>query len=276
MTAPLPQIPAPLFDRTTDGRSFVPTAHRSAGARSGGPGRPPGRRDSALPWTAGSTVARWRLIGASALWLAVLPSAEAAAQAPPARTDVGGAIAEAAQRFGLPEAWIRAVMRVESAFQPRAVSHAGAMGLMQVMPQTYAELRGRYGLGADPFHPRDNILAGAAYLREMYDRFGARGFLAAYNAGPARYQQHLMEGRPLPLETRAYVAKLAPTVGGAGVSPAQTAVLPPAIAPRPTLFVAVGAGQKREVGAFPPESPAVHNPAQSPLFATLTARVEAR
>ncbi|MCR5880190.1 lytic transglycosylase domain-containing protein [Phenylobacterium sp. J367] len=149
----------------------------------------------------------------------MLPSAEAAAQSPPPRIEVGGAIAEAAQRFGLPEAWIRAVMRVESAFQPRAVSHAGAMGLMQVMPQTYAELRGRYGLGADPFHPRDNILAGAAYLREMYDRFGARGFLAAYNAGPARYQQHLIEGRPLPLETRAYVAKLTPAVGGAEVSP---------------------------------------------------------
>ena len=134
---------------------------------------------------------------------------------------VADAIAEASRRFGVPQHWIRAVMRVESAFHPRAVSHAGAMGLMQVMPQTYAELRGRYGLGADPYHPRDNILAGAAYLREMYDRFGARGFLAAYNAGPARYQQHLVDGRPLPLETRAYVAKLAPAVRAALAGRAQ-------------------------------------------------------
>lgn len=268
--------PAPLFDRTNDGRSFVPTSFRRAAARTGGPGRPSGRRASALPWTAGSTVARWRLIGTSALWLAVLPSAEAAAQAAPPRAEVGGAIAEAAQRFGLPESWIRAVMRVESAFQPRAVSHAGAMGLMQVMPQTYAELRGRYGLGPDPFHPRDNILAGAAYLREMHDRFGARGFLAAYNAGPARYQQHLVGGRPLPLETRAYVAKLTPAVGGAGVPTAPAAVLPPTVALRPTLFIAVGAGQGRAAEASPPDIPAVVSPAQSPLFAALTARSEAR
>lgn len=268
--------PAPLFDRTNDGRSFVPTSFRRAAARSGGPGRPSGRRASALPWTAGSTVARWRLIGTSALWLAVLPSAEAAAQAAPPRTEVGGAIAEAAQRFGLPESWIRAVMRVESAFQPRAVSDAGAMGLMQVMPQTYAELRGRYGLGADPFHPRDNILAGAAYLREMYDRFGARGFLAAYNAGPARYQQHLIDGRPLPLETRAYVAKLTPAVGGAEVSPAQAAVLPPPAAPRPTLFVAVSTRQARAAGTSSTEPAALFSPAQSPIFAALTPRGEGR
>jgi soluble lytic murein transglycosylase-like protein len=270
------ESPAPLFDRTNDGRSFVPTSFRRAAARSGSPGRPSGRRASALPWAAGSTVARWPLIGTSVLWLAVLPSAEAAAQAAPPHSEVGGAIAEAAQRFGLPEAWIRAVMRVESAFQPRAVSHAGAMGLMQVMPQTYAELRGRYGLGADPFHPRDNILAGAAYLREMYDRFGARGFLAAYNAGPARYQQHLIEGRPLPLETRAYVAKLTPAVGAAGVSPAPAAVVAPPAVARPTLFVVIGGGPGREAGASPDETPAVLAPARSPLFAALTPRAEAR
>ncbi|MFM1960399.1 MAG: hypothetical protein RL588_1916 [Pseudomonadota bacterium] len=270
------ESPAPLFDRTNDGRSFVPTSFRRAAARTGGPGRPSGRRASALPWAAGSTVARWRLIGTSALWLAVLPAPQAAAQAAPPRTEVGGAIAEAAQRFGLPEAWIRAVMRVESAFQPRAVSHAGAMGLMQVMPQTYGELRGRYGLGADPFHPRDNILAGAAYLREMYDRFGARGFLAAYNAGPARYQQHLIDGRPLPLETRAYVAKLTPVVGGAEVSPAQAVVLPPTAAPRPTLFVAVSARHATAAGTSSPEPAALFSPAQSPIFAALTPRGEGR
>jgi len=122
-------------------------------------------------------------------------------------------IAEAARRFGIPRTWIRAVMEVESAGNPRAVSHAGAMGLMQIMPGTWAELRVAYRLGNDPFDPRDNILAGVAYLRQMYDRFGSPGFLAAYNAGPARYQDHLDTGRALPLETRNYLAILAPRIG---------------------------------------------------------------
>jgi soluble lytic murein transglycosylase-like protein len=76
------------------------------------------------------------------------------------------------------------------------------MGLMQIMPETWATLRLRYGLGADPFDPHDNILAGAAYLRELHDRYGSPGFLAAYNAGPARYEDHLATGQPLPAETR--------------------------------------------------------------------------
>lgn len=131
-------------------------------------------------------------------------------------------IAEAAQRFAIPERWIRAVMRTESANDPFAVSSAGAMGLMQIMPRTWDELRARYGLGEDPFEPRDNILAGTAYLREMYDRFGAPGFLAAYNAGPERYAEHLATGRPLPRETRAYIAALAPVVTGAPTVPPQS------------------------------------------------------
>ena len=122
-------------------------------------------------------------------------------------------IAEAARRFGIPQPWIRAVMEVESAGNPRAVSHAGAMGLMQIMPSTWTELRVAHRLGDDPFDPRDNILAGTAYLRQMYDRFGSPGFLAAYNAGPARYQDHLNTGRALPRETRNYLAILAPLIG---------------------------------------------------------------
>ena len=86
------------------------------------------------------------------------------------------------------------------------------MGLMQIMPKTWTELRARHGLGADPYDPRDNILAGAAYIRELYDRYGAPGFLAAYNAGPGRYERHLATGRPLPAETQAYVATLAPMI----------------------------------------------------------------
>ena len=125
-----------------------------------------------------------------------------------------GYIAEASRRFGIPESWIRAVMRVESRGQVKAVSPKGAIGLMQIMPDTWAGLRLRYRLGRNPRDPHDNILAGAAYLREMHDRFGAAGFLAAYNAGPGRYAEHVAAGRPLPAETRAYVAALAPLISG--------------------------------------------------------------
>jgi hypothetical protein len=122
-------------------------------------------------------------------------------------------VAEAAQRFGVPALWINAVMMQESGGDVRAVSSQGAMGLMQIMPDTWAELRSRHGLGPDPFDPRDNILAGAAYLREMRDRYGSPGFLAAYNAGPKRYEEYLTTARELPVETQVYVASLAPMIG---------------------------------------------------------------
>lgn len=134
---------------------------------------------------------------------------------------VAGFVAEASQRFGIPASWIRAVMRAESFGDVRALSPKGAMGLMQIMPATWAGLRLRYGLGADPYNARDNIIAGAAYLRELHDRYGVPGFLAAYNAGPARYEDHLATGRPLPAETRAYVALLAPQIGGGSVDDAM-------------------------------------------------------
>ena len=119
-------------------------------------------------------------------------------------------VAEAALRFGIPTSWITAVMQAESRGVVRAVSPKGAMGLMQIMPDTWSGLRSRYGLGPNPFDPHDNIVAGAAYLRELHDRYGTAGFLAAYNAGPGRYEDHLTSGRPLPAETQAYVAALAP------------------------------------------------------------------
>jgi soluble lytic murein transglycosylase-like protein len=156
----------------------------------------------------------------SGLLVTGLPSALALAETPPpetvtARDPLAAAIAEAAARFAIPEPWIRAVIAVESAGDPSAVSHAGAMGLMQVMPGTWAALRQQYGLGDDPFDPRDNILAGTAYLRAMLDRYGNTGaMLAAYNAGPGRYDDYLQTGRPLPAETRAYVATLAPRLDG--------------------------------------------------------------
>ncbi|WP_437437288.1 lytic transglycosylase domain-containing protein [Shinella daejeonensis] len=143
--------------------------------------------------------------------------AQTAPVARPSATDPYAAhITEAAQRYGIPERWIRAVLRAESAGDVRAISSAGALGLMQVMPDTWAGLRVRYRLGRDPYDPRDNIMAGAAYLREMWDRYGdVAAMLAAYNAGPGRYDDHRSTGRALPAETRAYVAALVPVLGSA-------------------------------------------------------------
>ncbi len=123
-------------------------------------------------------------------------------------------IAEASTRFGVPKEWIRRVLLAESGGRTflhgrPIVSRAGAMGLMQLMPGTWREMRSLLGLGEDPHDPRDNILAGTAYLRAMYDRFGYPGLFAAYNAGPARYARHLRGRRPLPAETVAYVTALA-------------------------------------------------------------------
>jgi soluble lytic murein transglycosylase-like protein len=130
-----------------------------------------------------------------------------------ASNDHAAFIAEASRRFDIPALWIREVMHAESAGDIRAVSDKGALGLMQVMPGTYAELRVRHALGGDIFDPHDNILAGTAYLREMRDLFGAPEFLAAYHAGPGRYNEYLTNSRPLPEETRRYVADLAPRLG---------------------------------------------------------------
>ena len=129
----------------------------------------------------------------------------------------GPYITKAAERFDVPERWIREVMRVESSGQlyqngKLTTSHAGAMGLMQVMPGTYEELRLRHGLDDDPYDPHDNIMAGTAYIREMYDLYGSPGFLAAYNAGPRRFEDYAIRNRALPNETRRYVAKIAPYI----------------------------------------------------------------
>lgn len=168
-----------------------------------------------------------------ALWLALTALAAAPLQSQPVessqpRQNIGitAHVTEASQRFGIPEAWIYAVIRVESAGQIGAVSSAGAMGLMQLMPGTWARQRARFRLGSDPFDPRDNILAGTSYLREMYDLYGPSGFLAAYNAGPGRYEEWRDRGRPLPAETRAYVARIAPMLQAGGAPNAFTDTVP--------------------------------------------------
>jgi len=131
----------------------------------------------------------------------------------------GPYIREASAKYDIPEVWVRSVMRVESGGSEYVngeliTSGAGAMGLMQVMPATYDGLRDCYNLGDDPFDPHDNITAGVAYMREMYDIYGSPGFLAAYNAGPSRLDDYLGNARSLPNETRHYVAMIAPNLQG--------------------------------------------------------------
>lgn len=162
---------------------------------------------------------RVTLLILGALAVGPIPGAMPADAEPVAATDAAldrwqGFIAEASRRFGVPEAWIRAVMQAESGGRTTLDGHpitsrAGAIGLMQVMPDTYEELRRAHCLGPDANDPRDNILAGTAYLRAMYDRYGYPGLFAAYNAGPERYDEHLRDGRSLPVETRAYLATVA-------------------------------------------------------------------
>jgi soluble lytic murein transglycosylase-like protein len=123
-------------------------------------------------------------------------------------------VTDASARFNVPSDWIMRVIAAESGGRTLVngrpvVSRAGAMGLMQLMPATWKEMRSQLGLGPDPFDPRDNVLAGTAYLRAMYDRFGYPGLFAAYNAGPQRYAHSRSAGLRLPAETRTYMAKLA-------------------------------------------------------------------
>ena len=131
----------------------------------------------------------------------------------------GPYISIAATRFDVPQSWIRQVMRVESGGNEYmggqlTVSAAGAMGLMQLEPSTYQEMAARYGLGSDAFNPYDNIMAGAAYIHEMYQIYGSPGFLAAYNAGPGRLDAYMNYHTPLPNETVNYVAMIAPNIQG--------------------------------------------------------------
>lgn len=149
-------------------------------------------------------------------------------------------IAEAARDFSLPEAWIGTVMQAESGGRAMVdgrpiTSAAGAIGLMQLMPATYAKMRLRHGLGPDPAEPRDNIRAGAAYLRDMVGRFGCPAAFAAYNAGPERAEAHLRDGRKLPAETESYLLTLAAQASGRPQIPIGEATL----RPWRTLFVAL-------------------------------------
>ena len=171
-------------------------------------------------------------------------------------------IAEASARFGVPEPWIRRVMRAESGGRTvlhgrPIVSRAGAMGLMQLMPGTWREVRASLRLGPDPHDPGDNILAGTFYLRAMYDRFGYPGLFAAYNAGPGRYAAYLAGTKALPGETRAYLTTVSGAAGTASPAHAQP--------PRPALFAVL------HVAMPPPRAAAADAPSPS-LFVPLSPR----
>ncbi|MGY4363183.1 hypothetical protein ACVW0J_009676 [Bradyrhizobium sp. i1.7.7] len=223
MPALLHWLAVSLFGRSQH-HSSIPGKLPAIGTRRGSVALPQGRPGRALSLAAARTL----LSGAAACSLGILmtfaaPSAgraEAGSRAQAARSSnplpglaYAASVAEASHRFAIPERWIRAVRQAESGGNAHAISPRGALGLMQSMPATWLELSVRHDLGIDPFDPHDNIMAGAAYLREMLDRFGSAGFLAAYNAGPKRYEEHLATGRALPDETRIYIARLASLIG---------------------------------------------------------------
>ena len=166
-------------------------------------------------------------------------------------------ISDASRRCGIPIDWIKRVMLAESRGWTMLASRpirspAGAIGLMQLMPATWAEMRARLKLGADPDEPADNILAGACYLRLLYDRFGYPGLFAAYNAGPGRYGAFIDGRQQLPKETRDYMGSVTgePPRTAVGAMPPplpaplflvrrdvpDTAAAAPEPAPTPTLF----------------------------------------
>lgn len=209
---------------------LVPAKTASAVARRRGQGRPDGRRALRASLdgdehcrtllVVGSRAKISRALRASAvasvLAISLAFGRAEAVQAQPLgaeQPEIGLHVAEASRRSGLPESWIRAVAWVESGGAAEAISPKGAMGMMQIMPATWRELRVDLGLGSDPFDQRDNLVAGAVYLRRMFDRYGEDWFLAAYNAGPARYQAFLDGRKSLPPETIAYIARVRARVG---------------------------------------------------------------
>ncbi|HEY4123884.1 MAG TPA: transglycosylase SLT domain-containing protein [Rhizomicrobium sp.] len=134
------------------------------------------------------------------------------------------AIAEAAKKYGVPQPWIRAVMQIESGGRTMLgekqpiKSSMGAMGLMQLMPETYNDMRLQNGLGKDPYDPHDNIMAGAAYLRFLRVRYGYPQMFAAYNDGPGNLEARMMGRGLLPVETQNYMVNITNAMahGGAG------------------------------------------------------------
>jgi Transglycosylase SLT domain len=124
-------------------------------------------------------------------------------------------VKEASRRFNISGQWIRAVIMIESGGKTMLtenrpiISRAGAMGLMQLMPETWREMRRAYALGPDPYDPHDNIMAGAATLSLLYQQYGYPTMFAAYNDGPGMLEAHRALNEPVPAETASYVRDIA-------------------------------------------------------------------
>ena len=176
-------------------------------------------------------------------------------------------IEAASQRFGIPAAWIAAVMERESAGATTLdghpiMSHAGAMGLMQLMPDTWLDMRARYSLGNDPFDPHDNIFAGTAYLREVFDRYGFPDLFAAYQAGPGRLDAVLRGKKQLPAATKTYLESIVPGVETDAISSGNRLPASPK-SDSDSLFFVRGDGENL------PASTADHAPDAHGLFVPL-------
>jgi len=133
-------------------------------------------------------------------------------------------IQKASRRFNISGQWIRAVIMIESggrtmlAENRPITSPVGAMGLMQLMPKTWAQMRAAYRLGNDPHDPHDNIIAGTAVLAILYKQYGYPTMFAAYNDGPGMLAAHAALGESLPAETENYVRNIA-SILSTGVLP---------------------------------------------------------
>ena len=172
-------------------------------------------REGTVHYTNAPTDPRYRkmakLSGTQEGWLKV----PAVTLALPSFSDM---ITVASNRHGLPEELVKAVIRVESGFNPRAVSNKGAQGLMQLMPKTASILGVR-----DSFDPAENIDGGVRHLKALLERFNNNLplALAAYNAGAGAVDQY--RGIPPYAETRAYVSRIIGILGGDTIA---SAVIP--------------------------------------------------
>lgn len=176
------------------------------------------------------------------------------------------AFEETADRYGLDVNLLLAVSWQESGFNQNAISHAGAMGLMQLMPGTAA------GLGVDPSNPLENLDGGARYLRQQIDRFGSVELaLAAYNAGPGAVQKH--GGIPPFEETQRYVPmvmgrwnsldtgqRFVATAGVGGAGSPQAPATPPATEIFPVEPTAPSTAQSDPIASLAPETTALPSP----------------